>query len=391
MRTGRHRSTRVAWRAALALALAAGALGCGPGETAPSAGAPPVVTQGVKLVDLDEKIEATGELRAQDEAEIAAEVAGRVTAVLLEEGEAVAAGQVVLEIDPERRELELADARAKLAEMRAALEEQRREHDRVRQLHDRGIASDARLDQTGTQLALERSRFAAAEARVGVAERALDDASLKAPFAGLIARRHVSRGEYVQVGQALFELVALDPIEAEFHVAERDSARVAEGQTVAVSVAPYPDELFRGQVTVISPTIDARTRTLRVKAEIGNAEGRLRPGLFARVDLGVATREGVVMVPEEAVLQRADGEVVFRTGPEDRVERVVVTTGSHRDGLVEIAQGLRAGDVVVTRGQAGLVDGATVSPRNPDGTLRRTEVSSAPEAAEAVEVGAGLP
>jgi hypothetical protein len=87
------------------------------------------------------------------------------------------------------------------------------------------------------------------------------------------------------------------------------------------------------------------------------------------------------MVPEEAVLQRADGEVVFRTRPDNRVERVMVKTGIHHDGLVEIASGLAAGDVVVTRGQAGLADGLQVSPRNSDGTPLTTNVSAAQEAA----------
>jgi membrane fusion protein (multidrug efflux system) len=188
----------------------------------------------------------------------------------------------------------------------------------------------------------------------------------------------VSRGEYVQVGQALFELVALDPIDVEFHVPERDSARVAQAQVVTLTVEPYPGESFRGEVSVVSPTIDPQTRTLRVEARVRNSEKRLRPGLFARVDLGVATRKGLLLVPEEAVLQRADGEVVFRANRDNKVERVVVKTGVHKDGLVEIASGLRPDDLVVTRGQAGLTDGLVVSPRNPDGTPLASVDSNAP-------------
>lgn len=357
-------------------------LGCGAEPEAPAVGAPPVVVTPVTVRDLEERIEATGELQAQDEATIASEVAGRVTAVIADEGDPVEAGAVLLEIDPERRELELADARARLAEAAANLREQRREHARIETLHAKGVASESQLDQAATGLALARSRHEAALAQAGVAERTLRDASVKAPFPGTVGRRQVSRGEFVQVGQPLFELVALDPVEVEFHVAERDSARVDEGQTVEVRVAPYPGEVFHGTVRTISPTIDARTRTLRVEAEIPNPEGRLRPGLFARVDLGVAQRADVMLVPEEAVLQRADGQIVYRTGADNRVERVAVTTGEHHEGLVEIASGLRPSDAVVTRGQAALVDGSRVSPRHPDGTPVTTELSSAaPEVA----------
>ena len=359
---------------ALALGLALGCAGEeGPAEAAGRA----VVTTAVKVADLEERISATGQLQAKDRAEIAAEVPGQVTSIVVEEGAPVAALGIVLEIDPQKRELELADARANLAETRAALTEQERAFQRWKSLHDQNIAADSRMDAVETSLALARSRHAAAEAKAAVAERALRDASVRAPFAGFVARRQVSRGEFVQVGQSLFELVALDPIEVEFHVAERDSARVAPAQDVALTVEPYPGESFQGAVTMISPTIDPKTRTLRVEAEVANPDGRLRPGLFARIDLGVALRKGVLMVPEETVLQRADGEVVFRTQEGNRVQRVNVTTGAHSEGMVEIVSGLGADDVVVTRGQAGLVDGAVVSPRNPDGTLVRTEVSAA--------------
>ena len=168
-------------------------------------------------------------------------------------------------------------------------------------------------------------------------------------------------------GQPLFELVALDPIEVEFSVSERDSARVAVGQPVQVRVAPFPEESFQGEVTVIAPTLDPRTRTLRVKAQIANGDGRLRPGLFARADLGVARREGALLVPEEAVLQRADGEVVFVVTPEDTARRVVVKTGLQREGRVEIVEGVAAQDHVVVRGHAVLVDGAPVLRRSLDG------------------------
>ena len=175
--------------------------------------------------------------------------------------------------------------------------------------------------------------------------RALADAIVKAPFSGLVADRLVSRGEYVTPGQKLFELVSLDPIEVEFHLSEVDSSRVKVGNEVGVRVAPFPDETFSASVTIVSPTIDSRTRTLRVKAQLENKEGRLRPGLFARVDLGIAKREGVAMIAEEAVLQRADGAVVFRAVADNRVERRVIEVGAHHDGMVEVVSGLAPGDL----------------------------------------------
>lgn len=362
------------------LAVATAALACSEAPEAPVDFARPVVVRPVEVVTLEERIEATGELRAKDAATIASEVSGRITALEVDEGDRVEEGGLLLLVDPQKRELELADARARLTEARANLEEQQRELGRMQQLYDRDIASSQALDKATTALSLAGSRVQAARARVGVATRAVQDSQVRAPFAGLLASREVSRGEYVKVGQALFDLVALDPIEVEFSVAERDSARVVLGQQVAVSVSPYPDEVFTGVVSVISPRIDRRTRTLRVKARIPNADGRLRPGLFARADLGIAKREGALVVPQEALLLRAAGQIVYTVDAENRVHRVVVEAGLHQGGRIEILSGLAEGDQVIIRGHAALSDGMLVSRRNPDGSDERGELNVAADA-----------
>lgn len=349
----------------LAVLLVAAA--CGRSDAPPPAAATGVTEAPVVVRDLEERIEATGELRAKDSARIAAEVAGRVTETPYEEGSRVDSGTVVMRIDPERYALERDAARANLTQAEANLREQERTLRRMRELHAGKVASQERLDQADTAATLARARLEAARAQLSQAERAHREASVTAPFAGLLGRRLVSRGEFVQPGQALFELVALDPIEVEFRLAERDVARVRPGIPVDVRVAPYPDEHFRATVTIVAPTVDPQSRTLRVRGELSNADGRLRPGLFARADLGIAVRPGALMVPEEAILQRADGSVVFRLVGADRVERRVISTGMHDGGAVEVLGGLTAGDRVVTRGHTALVDGAKVEVRERDG------------------------
>ena len=365
---------RVAGRVAALAAL----VGCGAETDAPREPTTPVLMVEVAARDLVERIEATGELLAKNRAEIAAQVAGQVTEILIDEGTAVAAGQVVVSIDPERRQLDVDDARARVAEAEATVAKERRELARSRALHGRKVASKQQYELKQTQVKTAESRLLAARAQLGRADRALRDAEVTAPFDGLIARRNVSRGEYVEPGQKLFELVSLDPIEVEFHVTEVDSARVRVGLPVDVRLAPYPDEVFRATVTVVSPTIDSRTRTLRVKGLLPNPEGRLYPGLFARVDLGIDSRTGVAMVPEEAVLQRADGAVVFRVVEASRVERVVVETGIIRDGWVEVVLPLRPGEVVIQRGHANLIDGSVVMAREADGSPVASVAAGAP-------------
>ena len=344
-------------------------LACGNDDVAETSPARPVVVTRVLVRDLEERIEASGQLLAKHEADVAAQVAGEITEVLVDEGDAIAEGAVVMEIDPEKRNLELEAARAGVGEARAAVAEETRELKRMRVLADKKIAAETQLDRAGTALDTARARLRAAKAQLGTAERAVSDASVRARFAGFVARRFVSRGEFVSQGDPLFQLVSLDPIEVEFHLPEADSSRVRKGIPIEVTVAPYPDEVFEAIAHMVSPTIDPRTRTLRVKALIDNSDGRLRPGLFARANLGIAHRNGVITVPEEAVLQRLGGPVIFRVLDGNRVERIAVEIGVIRDGWVEIREGLGPRDRVVSRGHSDLIDGSPIIARNRDGTL----------------------
>jgi membrane fusion protein, multidrug efflux system len=366
------------------LALGLLLVGCGADEQVASITATPVEVTRVDSHRVEEQIQATGQLLAVDEAHVAAEVSGQVTSVVVREGTPVAAGEVVLEIDRERRELELANETAMVEGARERIENEKRELDRVRRLHKSQAASQSQLDAAGTRMRSEQSALAGAEAQRGLAERALRDSSVSAPFAGIVARRFVSVGDHVSIGEPLFDLVALDPVEVEFFLSERDSSRVELGDHVEVHVAPFPDETFQATVHVISPRIDPQTRTLRVKALLANSDGRLRPGLFARADLGVAVREGVPMIPENAVLQRSDGSVAFVLDDSGRAQRRNVELGVIRDGLAEVIKGVSVGERVVVRGMSRLVDGSAVDVREADGSKPPpAAVAGSPEAARA--------
>ena len=321
---------------------------------------PSVSSYRVEAVTLDEEIKASGDLRARFHTMIAAEVAGRITELSIDEGGSVEADAIVIKIDPARRELDLAAAEARLAQARANLRKERSQTARIRELRAQRVASIKQLEEAENAFALAEAAVHAEQAAVGVAARAVSDSSVAAPFAGLVARRSVELGEFVQPGKELFELVALDPLEAVFSLTELDTERVHVGQTVEISVGAFPDRFFEGVVTFVAPTVDLSTRTLRIKAEVDNAKGLLRPGLFARVNLGVAKRENVVMVPVESLLQRAGGVSLYRVLKGDRVERVLVETGATANSMVEVRGGVSAGDLIVRRGHGGLANGMIV-------------------------------
>jgi membrane fusion protein, multidrug efflux system len=369
-------------RSLCALLFALSAAACGGGKTAEKDRFPSVSEAIVEAVDLKEEIRASGDLNARLHTTIAAEVAGRITGIAVDEGASVKKGAVVIEIDPERRRLELAAGRAQLSQAQANYTNARRQTERIRKLRDQNVSSDQKLEDAETALTLAKSRVDAERAALGVTERVLADASVTAPFAGMIARRSVQLGEFVQPGKPLVELVALDPLEVVFSLTELDTERVRMGQKIEVSVGAFPDRVFEGDVTFISPTVDPATRTLRIKAEIDNDEGHLRPGLFTRVSLGVAPRSGVVMVPEEALIQRSEGAVLFKIGAENRVKRIAVTTGAHDAGRVEVRGDVQPGDRVVRRGHGGLADGAIVAVRGAEPRAVAAQKGNEAEGAE---------
>jgi RND family efflux transporter MFP subunit len=364
-RPDRHRpTTRPSLALVVLVALVLLCAACSEGDEKTEDVARPLVeTETVVLTDLEDRVTAVGEIVATHHAEIAAEVDGRVTELLVEEGAAVDADQPVLLLDPAKRRLELDRAEARVVEAVAQVENDRRRVARQRELFDQRIASQSTLDEAETALRLSEAKLTAARAALGVERRALHEATVRAPFAGLVVERKVSLGEYVRMGEPLVEIVSLDPVEVEFRVAEVDSSFVRPGQEVNVTVAPYPDRVFPAKVDVISPTIDPRTRTLRVKAALDNSDGLLRPGLFARADLGLDTREGVALIPSEAVLQRVDGSIVFVVEDGERVRRRVVGIAGFRDDAVVIESGLAAGEELVVRGHADLIDGQAVRVR----------------------------
>lgn len=365
----------------LGISLMASASACREEKIATEAILPSVSAVEIAAVDFDQEIRASGDLRARFQTMIAAEIAGRVTELSVDEGGSVDEGAVVIQIDPERRRLDLSAAQARLAQARANLRQEISKVERVRKLRSENVASEERLEEAETALLLAESSVRAEEAAVGVASRALKDASVSAPFAGLVARRSVELGEYVEPGKPLFELVSMTPLDVIFSLPEIDSQRVSPGQSIRVSVAAPAEKDFDAVVTFIAPTVDPGTRTLRIKAEIDNREGMLRPGLFARVLVGTDQRRSVLMVPEEAIVQREGSAWLFLIGEGDRVRRVRVDTGRQSKGRIEVrGERLSAGDRVVRRGHGGLADGMVV-------VVRETR-SSAVETASGELLGA---
>jgi membrane fusion protein (multidrug efflux system) len=308
-----------------------------------------VETARIRLQPLSAGLEAVGSLRADESVVVRPEVAGRVVKIHFAEGSHVAAGQVLFELDDSQ-------ARASVNEAAANLQNSQRVVDRARDLVAQKLISQSDADKAVAQLGVDQARLASARA-------ALAKMTLSAPFSGQIGLRSVSVGEFVNVGQDLVTLVQLDPIEADFSVPETLAAQLGKGQKLTLEVDAYPGKTFDGQVLAIDPVVDANSRSIRLRAQVPNPGAMLMPGQFARLQLASAGDSGeALLVPEQALMQDGDVRYVY-TVVDGKAKKTTVKTGRRVPGQVEVVEGLKDGDVVITAGQAKpmMHDGAAVA------------------------------
>lgn len=284
---------------------------------------------------------------------VSTEVSGLVSELLFDSGQFVEKGEILLRLDDEvdRSELVALEADRKLAELT---------RDRAQRLVNDKLGSRSNFDEA--QAALE-----GAQARVATKRATIRQKTLKAPFAGELGIREVSPGRYIGAGAEIVSLVALDPIFAEFNLPERQLGTIQTGQKVLVGVQAYPDQEFDGEIAAISPTIEATTRNVRVRALLANSDRRLRPGMFAEVRTLLPLRENVLTLPERALTFSPYGNSVYVVVSESGnlvVSRRQVKTGEVRAGRIEITSGLAEGDEVVSAGHNKLRNGQAVTVDN---------------------------
>ena len=343
--------------AALALLLALGPAAAAGPET--SRRAVPVTVTAAAARDLPETARSVGRVRAPRLATVAAEVAGVVAAVEARVGDAVRAGQVLVRIDETDLRLEREAARAALARVEALAGAQRRRVRRLERLVRRRQVSEDALDEARGALAALEAERGAARARLALAERRLSKARVRAPFDGRVAARLVSAGDRVAPGSPLLRLVATGR-EVVLPFPETLAPRLRPGLPVRLSTpaAPRGAELT---IHAVRPELSEGGHAVEAIVRLPPALD-WPPGATVDAEVVLAVRRGAVVVPETAVVLRPAGSVVYVI-EDGRARARRVRTGLRRDGLVEIAAGLAAGETVAVDGAAFLSDGAPVRVR----------------------------
>ena len=367
--------------AAAALVAAALGGGCG-GSRGPedgSQGSAKEAPLAVRVVEvrraaLTEKVCVTGSLRSPAEVAVRPEVSGRLAEVRVEEGTAVAAGDVLAVVEQDiylaelhQAEAAVAVAQATLARAQFSLDNLIREKRRIENLFSEGVATEQQRDDILTRhhdaLAakqLAQAQLAQAQAALEVARIRLADTTLRAPLAGVIAEKRVEPGDMVSPQVSMFRLVRTDSLEVHFTVSEQYLRFLREGGTrVEIEVDALPGERFSTVVSQVYPTVDPEARTVAVEAVLQNREGRLRPGLSARACVVLREVPRALVVPAEAVQAATTEPFVYRVG-QGVAQKVSVEVGLREGPLVEVRSGLEEGDLVVVGGQQRLRSGSPV-------------------------------
>ena len=343
-------------------------------------------------------VAVSGTLSAQEQADVAAEISGRIVSTPVERGTRVSAGAPLVQIaDAEvRAQADEAAANAaqiearlglaggatfeidrvpEVANARASSELAQMEFDRARMLVEKKLLPQADFDRSRAQADVARRQsdiarngaeqqyqsLLAARARMTLARKALADTVVRAPFDGVVDQRLVSVGDYVVRGTKVASVMRITPLRVELTVPGQYISAIAVGRPVSLEVDAYPGRAFTGQIRYVSPAVQAESRALIIEAVVPNETGELKPGQFATARIEQASQTPGVLVPRSAVRTDSDTARVYAVSPTGAAEERIVTTGQTIGDLIEITNGVKAGDVVATSNVAQLADGVRIT------------------------------
>jgi len=305
-------------------------------------------------------IEATGTLKADEEVIISSEVDGIVKHIRVEEGSAVSEGTLLIEVnqtdyllDKQRSEAAVKQAEANLANVRS-------EFQRKESLYKEELVTRQQFDDISTRVILAEAEWARAKSILETSSERLSRTKIYSPLRAMVKEKRVSVGDYVRNGSPLFQLIKVDPLKLIFPISEKEIARIKTGQEVDFTVDSFPDQTFKGRVSLLYPHVDERTRTLQVEATVPNTGRLLKPGLFVKATVYTGASHDVVVAPLTSLLY--DNSTISLFVVEGNVAHArTVKTGNKYGEDIEITEGLKAQEQIVVIGQNNLSEGVKVN------------------------------
>jgi RND family efflux transporter MFP subunit len=305
-------------------------------------------------------VESVGTLKPYDEVVVSSELDGILKTIHVDEGSPVTSGQVIAEIKETDYRLAVEQAAAVLKQTEAALANAKLEHQRKEALYREELVTKQQFDDIVARLALTQGDLERAKAGLDLAKERLTKAKIFAPMAGSIKEKKVTQGDYIRNGTFLVSIIRTDLLKLAFSVPEKDVASLREGQDIVFTADSFPGREFRGKVKTLYPNLEEKTRSLLVEAQVVNQGGSLKPGFFTRVTLYTGPVKETVVVPITALLYDNSTTKLFAVEG-DRAKERAVKIGRKYGEFMEISEGLKAKETVVTVGQNNLMEGVLVN------------------------------
>jgi len=388
--------------AAVIVAVAVNAIGCSKTESAQARGrdaaAKPVKLETVKEETVKRAVDLVGTLAAVDQVTISSEADGKVSRILADLGDRVKAGQPLILVDREKQQYNFDQQRASLEKalaqlgapdpqhlpeaektpdvMKAAadLAQAKQAYDRASQLFKRTLVPQQTLDDAATTLQSKqasydlslqnaknlRASIQASEASMKLADRQLRDTEIRAPFDGIVEKRLVNIGELVKTQMPVMAVVRVDPLKVIAEIPEKMAPWIKEGQPVQLRVDAYPDQVFEGKLSRISPAVNTATRAFPFEALVPNKDATLKPGTFARVHIETGKLDQVLTLPYAVMQYRYGVNRVFTVDGGKAAAREL-KVGKRLGERIEIISGVKAGERVAATDVDKLTDGAPVT------------------------------
>ncbi|MFH1371755.1 MAG: efflux RND transporter periplasmic adaptor subunit [Planctomycetota bacterium] len=331
-------------------------------------GSKPVKVMAVTLgtAKLEETIPVTGTFKPLTSIEVVPEIAGQLQRLrlsdntLLDVGVAVNKGEVIAVIDHDIYLAQLAECEAALEASKVTLTDAEREKNRMLALYQSGSSTEQVKDKAVTAAELAAAQVKQAEAALARIKVTLDKATIEAPVTGVVSRKYVDEHNMVGPSTPLLRIVQIETLKVTGGVSERYLPKLVPGETlVRIKTDAYPEDEFEGTVYTVGVAVDSVTRTGEVEIRVPNTDGKLKPGMFARMTIVASQRENVVVAPDSALIKEGNETYVYVVNG-GNAHRRRVKLGLSQGQYYEVLEGLSASDMAITHGQTQLKDGQTV-------------------------------
>lgn len=305
----------------------------------------PVEVAQVETGDIAAFFTGTANLEAEEETEVVAKVGGVVKKIFVEEGKYIKAGQILAKLDDEKLAVQLEQVKTNLQKLE-------NEYLRSQELSKKSLISEEEFQRAKYEYKHQKAAY-------NLAKLELDYTSIRAPISGVVAERMIKVGNMVLPNQAIFRITGLDPLIAALHVPERQMGKLRVGHSAKLRVDALQDDEFPGRVERISPVVDPSTGTVKVTIEVHDKSRKLKPGMFARVNIIYDVHSNSMLVPKDAIIAEDKQSCVFVVR-DSIAYRQFVETGYINTTHIEVLKGLATSDTVVTTGKGSLKDSAKV-------------------------------